>query len=134
MTKLSAALGCAALLSTVAGSAHATSFLNLIDPLNPTFTQALGINGSDVVVGYGNMTNFNGFQVTNPLTSPAFTRENDPNAGPGGTQVVGIDAAGDTVGFYLDTAATPLTHGFTRLGEPSPRSTNRAQCLTSCSE
>lgn len=114
MTRLSAALGCVALLSTAAGSAHATSFLNLVDPMNPTFTQALGVNGSDVVVGYGNQTNFNGFQVTNPLTSPAFTRENDPNAGPGGTQVVGIDAAGDTVGFYVDAAGA--THGFTRIG------------------
>ena len=70
MTRLSAALGCVALLSTAAGSAHAASFLNLVDPMNPTFTQALGVNGSDVVVGYGNQTNFNGFQVTNSPRHP----------------------------------------------------------------
>ena len=114
MPKVSTALGCMALLSTAATSAHAASFLTLIDPVNPTFTQALGINGSDVVVGYGNMNNFNGFRVPPPLTSPTFTRENDPNAGTGGTQVVGIDAAGDTVGFYVDAAGT--THGFTNFG------------------
>jgi hypothetical protein len=114
MPKVSTAFGWMALISAAANSAHATSFLNLIDPLNPTFTQALGINGSNVVVGYGNMNNFNGFQVTMPFTSPTFTRENDPNAGTGGTQVVGIDAAGDTVGFYVDAGA--LTHGFTNFG------------------
>jgi hypothetical protein len=38
-----------------------------------------------------------------------FPRENFPGA-TGGTQVVGIDAAGDTVGFYIDPMSN--THGF----------------------
>jgi hypothetical protein len=42
-------------------AAHAQSFTNIIDPLNPTFTQALGINDAGTVVGYGNATTFNGF-------------------------------------------------------------------------
>jgi hypothetical protein len=47
-----------------------------------------------------------------------FTRENFPNPTPPPatfiTQVFGIDAAGNTAGFYVDTAG--LTHGFTNIG------------------
>jgi hypothetical protein len=57
-------------------------------------------------VGYGNATIFNGFQLTLPAS---LTRENFSGA-TGGTQVVGIDSAGNTVGFYIDPDAT--THGF----------------------
>jgi hypothetical protein len=60
-------------------------------------------------VGYGNATDFNGFMLTLPSS---FTRENFPPSF--FTQVVGIDAAGDTVGFYLDAAG--LNHGFTNIG------------------
>lgn len=105
----STALGCVALLSLAGGTAHATSFLNIIDPANPTFTQALGINGSNVVVGYGNANVFNGFQVVKPFTAGSFARENVPGAA-GGTQVIGIDGAGDTVGFYVN--ADGSNHGF----------------------
>jgi hypothetical protein len=94
--------------------AHAAYvFQSIIDPANPTFTQALGINSAGTIVGYGNVANFDGFQLVLPNT---FTRENFPNGSPPPptffTQVVGIDAAGDTVGFYIDAAG--LTHGFTR--------------------
>jgi hypothetical protein len=97
--------------------AHAAYvFQSIIDPANPTFTQALGINSAGTIVGYGNITNFDGFQLVLPNT---FTRENFPNPSSPPptvftffTQVVGIDAAGDTVGFYIDAAG--LTHGFTR--------------------
>lgn len=78
----------------------------ITDPLNTAFTQALGINNSSTIVGYGNQTVFNGFQLVLPST---FTRENFPGA-TGGTQVTGIDAGGDTVGFYVNPDAT--THGF----------------------
>jgi hypothetical protein len=54
----------------------------------------------------GNAAIFNGFQLTLPAS---FTRENFPGA-TGGTQVVGIDSAGNTVGFYINPDAT--THGF----------------------
>jgi len=95
-------------LAWTAGPAHAVTytFQNIIDPLNPTFTQALGINTAGTIVGYGNATIFNGFQLTSPAS---FTRENFPGA-TGGTQVVGIDSAGNTVGFYINPDAT--THGF----------------------
>jgi hypothetical protein len=122
MSKLSTALGCAALLSATTGSAHAISFINIVDPLNPTFTQALGINGSDVVVGYGNATIFNGFQVVKPYKSGNFTRENFPGA-TGGTQVIGIDAAGDTVGFYV--TASGMNNGFYKPAGGSFQTVNR---------
>src|ERR1700730_19029484 len=95
-------------LSWPPGPAHAVpyTFQDIIDPLNPTFTQALGINTAGTIVGYGNATIFNGFQLTLPAS---FTRENFPGA-TGGTQVVGIDSAGNTVGFYINPDAT--THGF----------------------
>jgi len=110
------ALAALALAST-AQPAHAVtySFQNIIDPANPTFTQALGINSAGTIVGYGNATNFDGFQLVLPNT---FTRENFPNPSPPPstffTQVVGIDAAGDTVGFYVTNPAVGTTSGFTK--------------------
>src|SRR5271170_2133525 len=96
-------------MAGAASGAHAAEVLNIIDPANPTFTQALGINSSDTIVGYGNATAFDGFVLTLPPAPSNFTRENFPGA-TGGTQVVGIDAAGDTVGFYIDPMGN--THGF----------------------
>lgn len=104
-------------LASVAVPAGAVTytFQDIIDPLNPAFTQALGINNAGTIVGYGNATDFNGFVLTLPST---FTRENFPNPSPPPptffTQVVGIAAAGNTVGFYVDTAG--LNHGFTNTG------------------
>ncbi len=99
----------------VGSTAHA-EFQKIIDPANTTFTQALGINGSDTIVGYGETgatPNFDGFVLTLPST---FTRENFPNPPPPGatffTQVVGIDAAGDTVGFYVTNPTVGTTSGF----------------------
>jgi hypothetical protein len=105
----------AAALVSVAAPAHAVTFTfqDVKDPVNVTFTQLLGINGAGTIVGYGNATNFNGFQLTLPST---FIRENFPNPPPPGntffTQVVGIDAAGDTVGFYVTDPAVGTTSGF----------------------
>lgn len=114
MSRITTSIGLAALLSVAAGSVRAApfTFTNIIDPLNPAFTQALGINGSNTVVGYGNASNFNGFQVTAPFASGNFTRENFPGAA--ATQVTGIDGGGDTVGFYVDASGN--NHGFTRIG------------------
>jgi PEP-CTERM motif len=107
-------LGAALLLS--GSAAHAQAFTNIIDPANPTFTQALGINGSNTIVGYGNATNFDGFVLTLPPVPGNFTRENFPNSSPPPitlfTQVTGIDAAGDTVGFYVANPAVGTTNGF----------------------
>jgi hypothetical protein len=102
----------AALLLSGAGSvAHAQTFTNIIDPLNPTFTQALGINDSDTIVGYGNATTFNGFTLTLPSS---FTRLNVAGAD-GGTQVVGISdgASPTTVGFSITGG---VTNGFANTG------------------
>jgi hypothetical protein len=94
-------------LAWTPGPAHAVAytFQDIIDPLNPTFTQALGINSAGTIVGYGNATVFNGFELVLPAN---FTRQNFPGAD-GGTQVVGISGAGTTVGFYITGG---VTNGF----------------------
>ncbi|HLW78211.1 MAG TPA: PEP-CTERM sorting domain-containing protein [Terriglobia bacterium] len=104
-------LGAALLLSAAGSAAHAQSFTNIIDPLNPTFTQALGINDSNTIAGYGNGSIFNGFTLTLPSS---FTRENFPGAD-GGTQVIGISngASPTTVGFYVMGG---VTNGFANTG------------------
>ena len=107
-------LGAALLLS--GSAAHAQVFTNIIDPANPTFTQALGINGSDTIVGYGNATTFNGFTLTLPPVAGNFSRLNFPGAD-GGTQVIGISngASPTTVGFYVMGG---VTNGFANTGGP----------------
>ena len=102
----------AALLFSVAGAAHA-GYVTIIDPANPTFTQALGINDAGTITGYGNATTFDGFTLTLPPVAGNFTRLNVPGA-TGGTQVTGIDAAGDTVGFSISAAG--VTSGFANTG------------------
>jgi hypothetical protein len=104
----------AAALLVSAGAAHAQTFTNIIDPLNPTFTQALGINDSDTIVGYGNATIFNGFTLTLPPVAGNFTRLNFPGAD-GGTQVIGISngPSPTTVGFYIKGG---VTNGFANTG------------------
>jgi hypothetical protein len=105
---------------SAAGTTHAQSFTNIIDPLNPTFTQALGINDSDTIVGYGNATIFNGFTLTLPPVAASFARLNFPGAD-GGTQVIGIskDDEPTTVGFYIKGG---VTNGFTNTGGKAGRS------------
>ena len=92
-------------------AAYATDFTNIIDPLNPTFTQALGTNDAGTIVGYGNATTFNGFTLTLPAD---FTRLNVPGAD-GGTQVIGISngASPTTVGFSITGG---VTNGFANTG------------------
>jgi hypothetical protein len=101
-------------LALTTGPALAVTFTvqNIIDPLNPTFTQALGINDTSVIVGYGNATTFNGFQLVLPPVPANFTRQNVLGAG-GGTQVVGISGAGTTVGFSITGG---VTNGFAQNG------------------
>jgi hypothetical protein len=102
----------AALLVWGAGSAAHAQFTNIIDPLNPTFTQALGINNNDRIVGYGNATVFNGF-----FFDGNFARLNFPGAD-GGTQVIGVSngsspTTATTDGFYVQGG---VTHGFANTG------------------
>ena len=112
MKRHSVALGAAGLLTLGAGAAHANVTVinsNIVDPANPTFTQALGINDSSTIVGYGNGSIFNGFELTLPNT---FTRQNVPGAN-GGTQVIGISGGGTTVGFSITGG---VTNGFAQNG------------------
>jgi uncharacterized membrane protein len=76
------------------------------DP-NVSFTQLLGINNSDVIAGYHNFQQNQGFTLVLPN---AFTSENFPNSMM--TQVVGINNSRTTAGFYVDYAGK--THGFFR--------------------
>jgi hypothetical protein len=99
-----------ALISLIGSNAvRAATFTPIVDPANPTFTEALGVNNSGTVVGYGNASTPNGFVLTPPLM---FTRQNFPNAS-GGTQVHGIDSAGNTVGSY---ATGGVTSGYYQSG------------------
>jgi hypothetical protein len=98
----------------MSSAAHATTFTDIIDPLNPTFTQALGVNTAGAIVGYGNATIFNGFTLTLPPVASNFTRLNVPGAN-GGTQVVGISGGSPptTVGFSITNG---VTSGFANTG------------------
>jgi PEP-CTERM motif len=109
----SLALGAAGLLALGTGAAHANMvFTDIVDPLNPTFTQALGINDASTIVGYGSAATFNGFQLTLPPVPAHFTRQNVPGAD-GGTQVIGISGGGTTVGFSITGG---VTNGFAQNG------------------
>jgi hypothetical protein len=107
-------LGAALLVSGVSSVAQAQSITNIIDPLNPTFTQALGINDAGEIAGYGNATTFNGFTLTLPPVAANFARLNVPGAD-GGTQVIGISngASPTTVGFSITGG---VTNGFANTG------------------
>ena len=106
--------GAALLVCGVGSAAHAQTFTNIIDPLNPTFTQALGINDANEIAGYGNATIFNGFTLTLPPVAANFARLNVPGAD-GGTQVIGISngASPTTVGFSITGG---VTNGFANTG------------------
>ena len=82
--------------------------------MNPTFTQALGINDANEIAGYGNATIFNGFTLTLPPVAANFARLNVPGAD-GGTQVIGISngASPTTVGFSITGG---VTNGFANTG------------------
>ena len=109
------ALGAVAAVAVVSAAvpAHAVTytFQDIVDPANLPFTQALGINDAGTIVGYGNMTIFNGFQLVLPAS---FTRLNVPGA-TGGTQVFGITANGLTTdGFSV--SPTGVNSGFVSTG------------------
>jgi hypothetical protein len=126
-------LGCVALLVSATGAAHA-QFTNIVDPANPTFTQALGINNANKIVGYGNTTTFNGFTLSLPPVAGNFTRLNFPGAD-GGTQVIGISngASPTTVGFYVNGGATNGSPTPAAKAGRSPRSMLPASHSRSCS-
>ena len=88
------------------------TFTKIASPQDPTFTQLLGINGGNTIAGYfgsGATGHPNkGFTLNLPNH---FTSENFPNSAQ--TQVIAINARGDTGGFYIDQGGA--THGFTKV-------------------
>ncbi len=112
MKRIAWVIGAAFVASAAASSAAqaaAYSVVDIIDPLNATFTQALGINNAGTIVGYGNAMTFNGFELVLPAS---FTRQNVAGAD-GGTQVTGISGSGTTVGFSITGG---VTNGFAQTG------------------
>jgi len=82
----------------------AYSFTKIVFP-NDTFTQALGIDNNDDIVGFHGQTTNLGYRLTLPAS---FTPVQPPGATQ--TQVVGINNDKTAVGFYVD--AKNITHGF----------------------
>lgn len=101
------------LLSLCTARADASYVLqDIVDPLNPGFTQALGINNSGTIVGYGGSPQFNGFEVPWPYGAADFVRENFP--GTVGTRVAGISGSGMTVGTSVSGGSSGAVNGFAK--------------------
>jgi len=99
-----------------AATTKSYTFQTASDSADPTFNQLLGINDLGEIAGYygsgADATHPNkGFTVVAPYAQPNFTNENFPSSVQ--TQVIGIDNAGDTVGFYVDKSGA--NHGFTDI-------------------
>ena len=107
LSKILLALAVGFLLIPGIARAQDYAFENIAVP-NDTFTQILGINDADLIAGYHNQAVNQGFILNLPNS---FTPENVP-AGVQGTQVIGINNAGDTGGFYMDSSG--VQHGFLR--------------------
>jgi len=107
MKRISLSLIFALLLcASMFGQSYSFQRVSFGDP-NVSFTQLLGINNNNVIAGYHNFQQNQGFTLTLPN---AFTTENFPNSQM--TQVVGINNTLTTAGFYVDYAGK--THGFFR--------------------
>jgi len=106
--QLTFALAIALLLCTSA-FAQTYTFHTIVYPNSPNapFTQLLGINNNNIIAGYQNFNQNQGFTLTLPN---AFRTENFPNSMM--TQVIGISNNLTTDGFYVDNDG--LTHGFFR--------------------
>jgi PEP-CTERM motif len=103
---------CVAFSSLVSATPFSYSFQDIINPGDPNFTQALGINNSSVIAGYygdGSIIANHGFTLVLPSS---YTPENFPVGVQ--TQVIGINNTGWTDGFY--TEASGVTEGFTFNG------------------
>ena len=106
--QLTFTLAFALLLCSSAFAQQSYTFRTVVfgDP-NVSFTQLLGINNSDVIAGYHNFQQNQGFTLVLPNS---FSNENFPNSMM--TQVIGINNNLTTDGFYVDNAG--VTHGFFR--------------------
>lgn len=97
---------------------------------DPQFNQALGINDHHVIVGYAGdpATDHKpnkGWLVTPPYAQQNFKNENVPNSAQ--TQVVGINNAGQTDGFWVDRAGHNF--GFLKRGNLYTTLSNVTQLL-----
>jgi probable HAF family extracellular repeat protein len=109
--QLTFVLAFALMLCTSAVAQQNYTFRNVVfgDP-NVSFTQLLGINNSDVIAGYHNFQQNQGFTLVLPNS---FSNENFPNSMM--TQVIGINNLLTTDGFYVDNSG--ITHGFFRTSD-----------------
>jgi hypothetical protein len=93
-------------------------FSDVINKGDIFFNQELAINNAGTLAGYfgdGMIVFNNGYTVVPPYSRPSdFTAENFPSAMEQQTQVTGINNAGNTVGFWVDTSGA--NHGFTDFG------------------
>jgi hypothetical protein len=112
LSRIYLAIATALVLMPAIGQANTYNFTDVSSPGDPAFTQLLGINNSSTIAGYfgdGTTVFNNGFTLMLPNN---YTPENFPGAVQ--TQVIGINSAGDTVGFYIDSGG--VTHGFQKVG------------------
>jgi hypothetical protein len=116
--QLTFALAIALLLCTSA-FAQNYSFQTVVFPgdANAPFTQLLGINNSNIIAGYHNFNQNQGFTLILPN---AFSTENFPSSMM--TQVIGINNSLTTDGFYVDNSG--FTHGFVRTRDGEFTSVN----------
>jgi hypothetical protein len=92
-----------------------TNVNNLQTPMTtPSFNQLLGVNNSNIAVGFYTDVNGVNHGYTYNISTMAFSLNiNDPNANPnmGGTTATAINNQGKIAGFYTDLA-TGNTFGF----------------------
>ncbi|MGA9600842.1 MAG: hypothetical protein WBS22_11445 [Methylocystis sp.] len=82
-------------------------------PSPPTVNQLLGVNDSNVAVGFYNDALGNSHGYTYNITTTTFTGINYPSAA--STTAAGINNAGDIVGFYSTVTGGPA-NGFLDVG------------------
>lgn len=118
-TAINAAGSTAGIYLDTGGTTHGytdigSTFSTVDDPAG-LFNQALGINSANVTVGYYalDMAGLVG-QSAYSQTGGTFTNLNALLPSNQNSQAVGIDNAGDVVGFYLPTATTSV--GFHDVG------------------
>ena len=95
------------------------TFTNINNPATPaatpSFNQLLGVNNSNVAVGFYTDAAGMTHGYTYNIASNTFSANiDDPHAGPMGTTAAAINNSGEIAGFYFD--ATGVLHGFTDAG------------------
>jgi hypothetical protein len=101
---------------TTHGYTHIGSTFTTVDQGGTVFNQALGINNSNVTVGYSSATDPAGAtgQTAYSQSGGVFTNINALLPSNVNSQAVGINDLGSVVGFYMPTATTST--GFLDVG------------------